>query len=76
MTRAALVVALLVLARAPVATAADPDLQARVQAELDRARAEAGFPGVTAAIALPDGRVVVAASGLDPAPPGTAWAAW
>ena len=62
-----MVFTLLVLARAPVATAADPDLQARVQAELDRARAEAGFPGVTAAIALPDGRVVVAASGLDPA---------
>jgi D-alanyl-D-alanine carboxypeptidase len=44
-------------ARAPV-------LEERFQAELDRVRAEMGIPGATAAYALSDGTVGVAASGL------------
>ncbi len=39
-------------------------LEKRFQAELDRARDELGFPGATAANALSDGTVGVAASGL------------
>ena len=46
--------------RAPAPTALDK----RFQAELDRAREDLGFPGATAAYALSDGTVGVAASGL------------
>lgn len=61
-------VASTVLAAAPAFPAGEDDLQARVQAQLEEARTKAGFPGVTAAVALPDGRVLAAAAGwADPA---------
>ena len=43
--------------------AAQDDLEARTQAALVAVRAEAGYPGMTAAIVMPDGRVLVAADG-------------
>src|SRR5262245_5323074 len=39
-------------------------ITARFQAELDRLRREARFPGATAAFALPDGRIMGIATGL------------
>jgi len=42
---------------------ASDDLQAKIQSQLAEAREKAGLPGVTAAVAMPDGRVIVAASG-------------
>ncbi len=46
------------------ARASAPLLDERFRAELDRVRDQEGFPGATAAYALPDGTVGVAASGL------------
>jgi D-alanyl-D-alanine carboxypeptidase len=40
------------------------DLTRRFQAELDRLQKADGFPGATAAFALPDGRVVGVATGV------------
>lgn len=40
------------------------DMQARVQTLLDGFRADYGFPGATAAVALPTGDIVTAATGL------------
>jgi D-alanyl-D-alanine carboxypeptidase len=40
------------------------DVSARLEAVLDHARARYGFPGATAAVALPDGTVATAATGL------------
>lgn len=48
----------------PQAAAQPRDLQARVQKELDGAREKAGFPGATAAVVMPDGTVLSAASGF------------
>ncbi|MEO0703447.1 MAG: serine hydrolase [Pseudomonadota bacterium] len=44
--------------------AVSQDLQASLQALLDGFQEEHGFPGATVALALPDGRVISAASGL------------
>lgn len=41
-----------------------PDLSDRLEATLDEYRARYGFPGATAAIALPDGTLATAATGL------------
>lgn len=46
--------------------------QDRMQVLLDDFRNEYGFPGVTASVALPDGRVLSAASGLSDREAGTA----
>src|SRR5262245_49637665 len=39
------------------------DLQARMSAQLSDLREKSGYPGVTVAVALPDGRVLTAAAG-------------
>jgi D-alanyl-D-alanine carboxypeptidase len=39
------------------------DLQAAIQAEVEQVCAEAGFPGMTAAVVMPDGRLLAAAAG-------------
>ncbi|MEZ5893307.1 MAG: serine hydrolase domain-containing protein [Parvularculaceae bacterium] len=45
--------------------------RAALAAELEAVRKEAGLPGMTAAVVLPDGEVVVAASGLADVESGT-----
>lgn len=40
------------------------DIPARLETLLDGFRSEYGFPGATAAVALPDGKVITAATGL------------
>ncbi|RDC74101.1 hypothetical protein DLJ49_05370 [Rhodovulum sp. 12E13] len=60
-----LAAACLVLAAAAPARAEEPmGLTARLGATLDAFRADYGFPGATAALALPDGRLVTAATGF------------
>ena len=51
-------------AAAPAAAAGGSDLSAGLAATLGDFRARHGFPGATAAIALPDGTLVAAATGL------------
>lgn len=50
---------------APAANAAAPEaVRAALAAELDAIRKETGFPGMTAAVVLPDGQTIAASSGL------------
>lgn len=47
------------------------DLQQRLQHKLDDLRAKNGFPGATAAVVLPDGKVISISSGLSDLEAGT-----
>src|SRR5215471_11443562 len=61
-TAALMVGSLLVLA-AGSGRPPEDDLQNRLAVRLEEVRAAGGYPGITAAISTPDGRVVVAAAG-------------
>lgn len=48
----------------PASAQAPDNLESNLQTALDDYRARYGFPGATAAVALPDGTVITAATGL------------
>ena len=64
MRAACLLVAGFLAAASPAGAEGPTGLTARLGATLEVFRADYGFPGATAAIALPDGRLVTAATGL------------
>jgi D-alanyl-D-alanine carboxypeptidase len=47
----------------PAGAAQETDLQKRLQARLDELLEKGGYPGLTAAISMPDGRLLVTAAG-------------
>ncbi len=63
-TRLVAVTVLSLMVAGPAAAAPHADLSARLAAVLDEFRQRYGFPGATAAVALPDGTVLTAASGF------------
>src|SRR5262245_10311384 len=64
MINRSLLVLVILLFLFPVHAAQETDLQKRLQTRLDELLLNGGYPGLTAAISMPDGTVFVAASGF------------